>query len=206
MASSEVALVERAKRGDTAAFEQLVALYEKKVYNLAYQLTGNPEDAADVAQEAFVRAYMHLGEFRGDSSFGTWITHVVVNICRDEWRRRQRRPTASLQETVQGEDDEMTVQYADPGETPDQAVERAEEVRLVWQVLDQLDPEHREVLVLREFQEMSYDDIARALGCNLGTVKSRLSRARQAFKELYSRALELLSPGVVYKARRRRRE
>ena len=160
-------LVERAKRGDVQAFEQLISQYEKKVFNTAYRLTGNYEDAADVAQEAFLRAYSSIPEFRGDSSFATWLFRIVHNACLDELRK----------------------------------LERVEVQRTVQESINALDEEYRVVVVMRDIQGYSYNEIAEALGINLGTVKSRLNRARNALKEMFG-SLELLSPRVVYSGRR----
>ncbi|MFO7172271.1 MAG: sigma-70 family RNA polymerase sigma factor [Bacillota bacterium] len=201
--SEEAKLVERARQGDVDAFEALIVQYERKVYNLAYRLTGNPEDASDLAQEAFVRVYQSLGDFRGDSSFATWLYRIVANACRDELRRRQRQRTVSLEVTVENEDGEMVRQYADEGEGPDQALERVELQRLVRETLATLDEDHRQILILRDFQDLSYQDIAELLNLSLGTVKSRINRARNALKEKLARELELLQSRVVYNSRRR---
>lgn len=196
-------LVERAKRGDVQAFEQLISQYEKKVFNTAYRLTGNYEDAADVAQEAFLRAYSSIPEFRGDSSFATWLFRIVHNACLDELRKRKRQRMTSLDEPVAGEDGEMDRQLAvaDAADNPEQALERVEVQRTVQESISALDEEYRVVVVMRDIQGYSYNEIADALGINLGTVKSRLNRARNALKEMFG-SLELLSPRVVYSARR----
>ncbi|MCG0240062.1 MAG: sigma-70 family RNA polymerase sigma factor [Firmicutes bacterium] len=201
--SEEAKLVERARQGDVDAFEALIIQYERKVYNLAYRLTGNPEDASDLAQEAFVRVYQSLGDFRGDSSFATWLYRIVANACRDELRRRQRQRTVSLEVTVENEDGEMVRQYADEGEGPDQTLERVELQRLVRETLATLDEDHRQILILRDFQDLSYQDIADLLNLSLGTVKSRINRARHALKVKLARELELLQSRVVYNSRRR---
>ncbi|MDB4894064.1 MAG: polymerase ECF-type sigma factor [Firmicutes bacterium] len=196
-------LVERAKRGDVQAFEQLISQYEKKVFNTAYRLTGNYEDAADVAQEAFLRAYSSIPEFRGDSSFATWLFRIVHNACLDELRKRKRQRATSLDETVAGEDGEMDRQLAvaDASDGPEQALERVEVQRTVQESISALDEEYRLVVVMRDIQGYSYNEIADALGINLGTVKSRLNRARNALKEMFG-SLELLTPRVVYSGRR----
>lgn len=196
-------LVERAKRGDVAAFEQLIGQYEKKVFNEAYRLTGNREDAFDIAQEAFVKVYTSLPDFRGDSSFSTWLLRIVRNACFDELRKRKRERSASLQETVAMEDGAMERQFADSTDGPEQALERVETQRVVQQSISRLEEEYRVVLVMRDIQGYSYNEIADSLGINLGTVKSRLNRARNALKEMFGK-LELLAPKVVYSGRRGR--
>lgn len=194
-------LVERAKRGDVEAFEKLISQHEKTVYNIAFRLTGNHEDASDVAQEAFIRAYSSLADFRGDSSFATWLYRIVNNACLDELRRRKRQKVTYLDQTVEMEDGEVSRQIADPSDGPEQALERVELRRAVQESILQLDEEYRVVLVMRELLGYSYNEIAEALDLNLGTVKSRLSRARGALKEKFM-SLELLSPKVVYSPRR----
>lgn len=196
-------LVERARRGDVHAFEQLISQYERKVYNLAYRLTGSHEDASDVAQEAFIRAYSSLPEFRGDSSFATWLFRIVNNACLDELRKRKRQRVTSLDETFTMEDGEVDRQLAiaDEADGPEQALERVEIQRAVQESINSLDEEYRVVVVMRDIQGYSYNEIADALGINLGTVKSRLNRARNALKEMFG-SLELLAPRVVYSGRR----
>lgn len=196
-------LVERAKRGDVEAFEQLISQYQRKVYNQAYRLTGNYEDASDIAQEAFLRVYSSLPEFRGDSSFATWLNRIVGNACLDELRKRKRQRVASLDEPVFTDEGEMDRQLAvaDTADGPEQALERVEVQRAVQQSIHALDEEYRVVVVMRDLQGYSYNEIADMLGINLGTVKSRLNRARAALQKKLA-DLELLAPRVVYSGRR----
>jgi RNA polymerase sigma-70 factor (ECF subfamily) len=198
-------LVERAKRGDTEAFEQLTSQYYRKVYNFAYRSTGNPEDASDIAQEALLRAFLSLPEFRGDSSFQTWLMRITQNACLDELRKRKRRKVTSLDEPLEMDDGEMDRQWAvaDAAESPEQALERLEDQRAIQESINRLDEEYRVVVVMRDILGYSYQEIADALGINLGTVKSRLNRARNALKEMLTN-LELLRPRVVYSGRRRK--
>lgn len=198
-------LVERAKRGDVQAFEQLIIHYEKKVLNTAYRLTGNLEDAMDIAQEAFLRVYSSMSEFRGDSSFATWLFRIVHNACLDELRKRRRERISSLDEPVQGTDGDMVRQLAvaDRADGPEETLERFEIQRAVQESINALDEEYRIVVVMRDIQGYSYNEIAEMLGINLGTVKSRLNRARNALKEMFGRR-ELLEPKVVYSGRRRK--
>ncbi|MDO7788509.1 sigma-70 family RNA polymerase sigma factor [Desulforamulus aquiferis] len=185
-------LVERSKKGDRAAFEHLVQLYENKVYTIAYRLMGNHADAADLAQDSFIKIYQALPNFRGDASFSTWIYHITVNVCRDELRKRQRRPTVSLDEPANDNGSTYEVRSTAPG--PEEELDRNETQAMVQRCLNSLSDDYRTVLVMREIKEMSYEEIAEALGCSLGTVKSRLSRARQALKEKISKQMELLPP------------
>lgn len=198
----EAGLVERARAGDMAAFESLVAHYERKVLNMAYRRIGSYEDACDIAQEAFVRAYTRLGEFRGDASFSTWLYRIVHNACMDEIRRRKRQTITSLDQPMEADDGEMFRQLKDEeGVGPEQALERRELQAEVQRAIARLEDHFRVVLVMRDIQGLSYNEIADVLGENLGTVKSRLNRARNALKEQL--AVELFSPQFVYRPRRR---
>nr|WP_204618930.1 sigma-70 family RNA polymerase sigma factor [Desulforadius tongensis] len=184
-------LIERSKSGDYIAFEELVRRYENKVYNVAYRFVGNHADASDLAQEAFIKIYQALGSFRGDSSFMTWIYHITANVCRDELRRRQKKQTISLDDDFQDKDNLpliLSLSSDKPG--PEEEIERMELREQVQQCLNMLSDEHRLILIMREMQQLSYDEIAKVLGCSLGTVKSRLSRARMAFKQKMTTILE----------------
>lgn len=185
-------LVERSKKGDRESFEQLVRLYENKVFTIAYRLMGNHADAADLAQDAFIKIYQALPNFRGDSSFSTWIYHITVNVCRDELRKRQRRPTVSLDETTGENNITYEIRSTAPG--PEEMLDQNETQVMIQQCLNTLSDDYRSILVMREIQELSYEEIAETLGCSLGTVKSRLSRARQALKEKLSKQMEPLAP------------
>ncbi len=194
----ETELIRRCQRDDLNAFDELVRLYEKKVYNLAYRMSGNHEDASDLSQEAFLRVFQSIKDFRGQSSFSTWLYRVVSNVCLDELRQRGRRPTISLDEPVPGDKGEvMQRQFADPAPAPDELAERREVREVVQAGIEELSEEYRLVIVLRDIQGLSYQEIAEALDCSLGTVKSRLNRARLALKEKLS-SMELFSPYVVY--------
>ena len=185
-------LVERSKKGDREAFEHLVRLYENKVYTIAYRLMGNHADASDLAQDAFIKIYQALPNFRGDSSFSTWIYHITVNVCRDELRKRQRRPTVSLDEPTGENNNTYEIRSHAPG--PEEMLDRSETQAMIQECLNTLSDDYRTILVMREIQDLAYEEIAELLGCSLGTVKSRLSRARQALKEKISKQMELLTP------------
>ena len=171
-------LVLRAKQGDQAAFEQLVVDNQNKVYSLALRLIGDREEAADQAQEAFLKAWQGLNAFQGESSFSTWLYRLTDNACLDLLRReKKRRGDASL-------DDEESLSLAQqlphPGPSPQEHLERGERMTALEQGLQQLSQEHRRILVLREINGLSYQEIGAILGLSDGTVKSRLARARLA--------------------------
>lgn len=200
MESWESDLVERCRAGDQRAFDELVTRFEKRVYNLALRMTGNAEDANDLAQEAFVRVYTALPGFKGESSFSTWLYRIVTNVCLDELRRRGRQSVVSLDQPVSGEEGPLARQTADPADGPLDRLERAEVRAAVQHGINQLQPDHRAVLVLRDLQGLSYEEIASALGCSLGTVKSRLNRSRLALRDRLA-AAELFRSDPVYTAK-----
>lgn len=186
MQPGEEALIDNCRRGNLQAFEALVALYEKRAFNLALRMTGSMEDAQDITQEAFIKVYTGLRQFRGDAAFSTWLFRIVSNMCLDELRKRRRRAALSIDEPIPQPDGEISRQLADLRADPQDAVEGNDLKRLVQQAILQLSADHRLIVVLRDLQGFSYEEIAGMLECSLGTVKSRLSRARTALR----RALE----------------
>ena len=174
----EAAIVRKVLGGDANAFETLVLEYEKNVYNIALRMTGNSEDAADMTQEAFIKAYNSLQSFRGDSKFSVWLYRIVSNVCLDFLRSKNRRPTVSLSvEDDNGEDTQLDV--ADESQSPELLLDRKLTRESVRRGLDSLPPDYRQILLLREIQGLSYDEIAQALSLEVGTVKSRIFRARK---------------------------
>ena len=174
----EAAVIQAVLDGDINAYELLVKEYEKNVYNLALRMVGNSEDAADMSQEAFIKAYNSLTSFRGDSKFSVWLYRIVSNVCLDYLRSRGRRQTVSLStENDDGEDVEIDI--ADETQSPERLLDRRLTRDAVRRGLAALPPEHRQLLLLREIQGLSYDEIADALGIEAGTVKSRIFRARK---------------------------
>ena len=174
----EAAIVRKVLGGDANAFETLVLEYEKNVFNIALRMTGNSEDAADMTQEAFIKAYNSLQSFRGDSKFSVWLYRIVSNVCLDFLRSKNRRPTVSLSvEDDDGEDAQLDV--ADESQSPELLLDRKLTRDSVRRGLDSLPPDYRQILLLREIQGLSYDEIAQALSLEVGTVKSRIFRARK---------------------------
>lgn len=174
----EYAVIRRVCAGDTDAFEALVTAYQKQVYNLALRTVGNEEDAADMTQEAFLRAYRSLGSFRGDSKFSVWLYRLTTNICIDFLRSRGRRPTVSLT-AADGDEEPQELDVADDRFDPVQSLERAELRRAVQRGLASLPEDYRRILMLRELSGLSYAEIGQVLRLEEGTVKSRLFRARK---------------------------
>ena len=174
----EAQIVRRVLEGDVNAFEDLVTEHEKGVYAIAQRMTGNAEDAADMTQETFIKAYNSLSSFRGDSKFSVWLYRIATNVCLDFLRSRSRKPTVSL--SVEDDDGEETqMDIADESQSPEQLLERGLTRDAVRRGLKSLSPEYRQILLLREIQGLSYEEIAEALALEVGTVKSRIFRARK---------------------------
>ncbi|WP_328597361.1 sigma-70 family RNA polymerase sigma factor [Heliobacterium mobile] len=176
-------LVMRAQKGDLSAFEQLVLAYQSRIYSLALNLTSNADDAQDLSQEVFIRAYSALGTFRLEADFGTWLHRIAVNTWINMQRKHKKVTYISLDEPVHNGESDMSREVAAATERPDELYEEKEFREQVRTVLKELTDEHRTVLVLREVYGYSYDEVAQMLNCTLGTVKSRLNRAKQAFKD-----------------------
>lgn len=182
-------LVSAARRGELAAFNQLVLRYQSVAYNVAFRIMGDAEAAADATQDAFLKAYRGLDGFRGES-FKAWLLRIVTNTCYDQLRARQRRPSSGLEDIV--EDVEHTWRLAEAGESPDEYAERVELNRVLQWALAQLPPDQRTVVVLSDIEGLSYEEIAAVMNIRLGTVKSRLSRARARLRDLLQQHQELL--------------
>lgn len=168
--------VEAARKGDQAAFEQLVRAYEKRVFALTLRMCGSPEDAAEAAQETFLAVWQGLGSFRGEASFSTWLYRLASNACVDLLRREGRHRAAAGPSL---DDEELNLDAVDPAPTPQEAAERAELRRQIESGLRELPAEYRQVLVLREMHQLSYEEIGQTLSLDPGTVKSRISRGRK---------------------------
>lgn len=196
-------LVRRCQEGNIEAFEELVTRYQQKVYNIAYRMLGNHHDASDLAQEAFIKVFKSIKGFRGNSLFSTWLYHVVTNVCRDELRKRSRYVINSLDEPFMTEDSQLTREVADTADLPDKVVEQRESCRYLQQMIDNLTPEYRIIIIMREIMELSYEEIADILGISLGTVKSRLNRARKSLKNRILEERELFRESERLSAGRR---
>lgn len=189
---SEDQLVKRSLHGDIQAFEQLVLEYQSKIYSLAYRYMGNEEDAYDMAQECFIKAYRSLRSFKGDSSFGTWLYRIASNVCLDELRRKKRRiiPLSIDEPLATREGSEVEKEFEDRSAAVDILYEQKEFSEQMQLLLNEMKPEHKTAIVLRDIMELTYEEISLILSCSVGTVKSRLSRARSVLrKKLIDREL-----------------
>src|SRR5712664_937848 len=175
---SDEKLVRGAQKGDMVAFEELVARHRDKLYARAFSMMRNEQEAIDLSQEAWVKGWQRLKQFQGESSFGTWMTRIIINLCLDQLRKQKRQRTESIEAMTEesgGVERHMPVVTVNPTER----LERAELRQRIDRALGQLSYEHRTVLVLHEFEEMEYKEIAKTMGCSIGTVMSRLFYARR---------------------------
>ena len=179
---SDQDLIPRCQSGSRDAFDELISRYQRRVYTFAYRLTGNTDDAADIAADTFVRIYSSIGSFRGDSSFVTWLFRVVTNIYLDSRKRRKTRQTVSLDEVVALEESTVQRQVEDEGPTPQELVEASERSAALQAAVASLPEYQRLMIVMYHSEGMAYEEIAETLHLPIGTVKSRLNRARLALR------------------------
>jgi len=188
----EIELIGYAQKGDLDAFNRLVLVYQDMVYNQALRILGEAEAAQDASQEAFISAYRNLKNYRG-GSFRAWLLRIVTNACYDELRRRHRRPTTPLEpQDEEGEEVESPQWMIDPGELPEDHIERSELEFAIQHCLDGLPLEFREVVILVDIQGLDYSEAAQASRKPLGTIKSRLARARGRLRDCLKGFGELL--------------
>lgn len=182
-ADADALLIAECQAGSKDAFDRLITKYQRRVYTFAYRLTGNAEDAADVAADTFVRLYTSLGSFKGHSSFVTWLYRVVTNIYLDSRKRKRVRQTQSLDEVIDLEESTVQRQYDDDSPTPHEIAEQRERTAALQQAISSLPEFQRVMIVMYHVDGMAYEEIAEALQLPIGTVKSRLNRARLALRK-----------------------
>src|ERR1051325_4858772 len=181
--ADDQSLVRAAQKGDTEAFEELVARHRDKIYARAFSMMRNEEEAIDLSQEAWAKGWQRLAQFQGESRFATWMTRIVINLCLDQLRKQKRHRTESIEEL---DEESGGVERQMPAITvnPTERLERGELRQRIDKALAQLSHEHRTALVLHEFEDMEYKEIARAMDCSIGTVMSRLFYARRKLAAL----------------------
>ncbi|MGI8908006.1 MAG: sigma-70 family RNA polymerase sigma factor [Candidatus Sumerlaeaceae bacterium] len=184
---AEAQLVERCKAGDRMAFDELISTHQDRVLNTAFRLMGNYEEALDLTQEVFLNCFRKIENFKGDSALSTWLYRITVNTAKNRWKYQQSRGlnrTTSLDAPMDAADEERVKQYPDSQPTPRKVATDREQMAFVEEHLQRLGDEHREVLVLRYIEELAYEEIADILKLSLGTVKSRIHRARAELKDI----------------------
>jgi RNA polymerase sigma-70 factor (ECF subfamily) len=193
VAQDDIALVRRCQKGDALAFEQLVIKYRSKVFSMIYGMVQNEQDAWDLAQEGFIKAWRSIHRFKGQASFYTWLYRIVTNVAIDSLRRKGFKKTAEFDDDIAANEvapGSKTVPTPDP--MPHQGLEREEIRQRIEQAISKLSPEHRAVIVMKEIEELQYNEIAQALGCSIGTVMSRLFYARKKLQTLLKDVYENL--------------
>jgi len=187
----DAALVAEYLAGQARAFDALVDRYQNRLLNFIYRTVGDRERSEDLVQEAFIRVHRHMARFDHSKKFSTWIYTIASNLAKNELRNRSRNPLVLFQTITQGwDDDERPLEFEDESLRPDDLFRKRHVRSLVEQTVAQLPEHHREVFVLRELEGKSYEEIADITHCNLGTVKSRLNRARSSFAEIIAPALQ----------------
>ena len=184
-ARAETEFIERLKRGEAAAFEELVAERSGEIYGLLFRMTENSEEARDLTQETFLRAFQSIGRFRGEADLRTWIYRIAINQARNRWRwwrRRRREATVSLDATQGQSKQALITTLAEPSENPEQRTLAHERELALRSALQKVGSSYRETVILRDIEGFTYEEIATTLGINVGTVKSRLARGRQELK------------------------
>ena len=191
---NEHRLIVAARKGDINAFNQLVVAYQEMAYNVAYRILGDADAAADATQDAFLSAYRAMERFRG-GSFKAWILRIVTNACYDQLRRKQRKPSTSLEEMLP-DDSNHSHWMQDSGETPEEHLMRQELGRVLQEAIESLPIRQRVAVILADVQGMAYEEIAQVTNTSLGTVKSRISRGRAKVRDYLQAHKELLPVGL----------
>ena len=184
-------LIERCKSGDRDAFDKLVRCYEKRVYNLAYRLSGHYDDANDISVDTFIRVFQALRLFRGEANFSTWLFRIVTNVYLDRRKRMRNKQHLSLEEYIELEESSVARQVEDTAPTPSMVAEEHERKEILQQAIDTLPDYQRAMVVLYHTEGLSYEEIAEVLSLPIGTVKSRLNRARLTLREKLKPSKEL---------------
>ena len=181
MKDSEILLIKRSQKGDVEAFEELIRDYKKIAFNIALRILKNKEDAEDISQEALIKAYSSIDRFNMKSTFKTWLYRIVVNSCLD-FKRKRSLATYSLDEPIKTQTSEVKMQIEDNKNNPDVIFEKELNSKMVLEAVNQLEYDFKTIIILRDIQGFSYQEISEILSCNPGTVKSRLNRARKKLK------------------------
>ena len=188
---TEAELVRQAQSGDPRAFEALVTAYEKKIYNLALRYLGDRDDAEDASQEIFLRVFRFLSGFHEESSFSTWLYRIAVNVCKDTLKAKAQRMEQPLEQDG-GEEEDTVIQIPDSRYEPEAVYSEKEKKEIMCDAIRALPDQQREILILRDMRGLTYDEIADALGLEIGTVKSRIARARENLRK------KLLQNGNIF--------
>lgn len=189
MFESEKKLIKKCMKGNLNAFDELIREHEKTAYNIALKILKNPDDAMDASQEAFLKIFKSIKTFNFQSSFSTWLYRIVTNTCLDFLRKRKNK-VYSIDNPIQTNDGEIERDIVDNSDSPEEILEKKLTAEYVNKAIDKLDSNHKVVIILRDIQGFSYEEISCILDCSLGTVKSRISRARKKLKDIIVNEME----------------
>jgi len=192
-AQSDMVLVERSRAGDRQAFNDLIYRHEKRAYQYAFRLTSNPEEASDIVADAFVRVYNALGNFKGNSAFTTWLYRIITNCYLDARKKDKSKFNVSLDSTVTTGEGEVERQIEDDGPGPAEEAERNARESAMQRALNKIPEYQKSMLIMYHVENLTYEEIADSLDLPIGTVKSRLNRARLSLRELLAKESELFS-------------
>lgn len=190
MFDREQKLIKKCINGNLKAFDELIEKYEKTAYNIALRMLKNPEDAMDVSQEAFIKVFKSIKTFNFESAFSTWLYRIVTNTCLDFLRKKSTR-VYSIDNPIHTEDGEIERDIPDDADSPEELLEKKQTKELVTNSINKLEENHRLVIILRDIQGFSYEEISSILDCSIGTVKSRINRARKNLKDIIMKEMEL---------------
>lgn len=196
MTEREKMLIEKSIDGDVTCFEDLIREHQVYAYNIAYKMMGNAQDAEDIAQEAFVKVYRNIGKFNMKSSFSTWLYRIVVNTCKDELKRR-KESTISLDQERETESGSVKIEIGDERMNPSGVLDRKGTREMVHEAISKLPANNRSVLILRDLQGFSYEEISEIEGVPVGTIKSRINRGRVLLKKILTEDMELSLENLV---------
>jgi len=186
---TEAKLIQKSKDGDVSAFEELITEYKKIAYNIALRILKNKEDAEDISQEALIKVFRSINQFNMMSSFKTWLYRIVVNTCLD-FKRTQKALVISVDQPIQSGHNEFFVDIQDDRPSPEEIAQSKQTQKVIVDTIDKLEEDFRNVIILRDINGFSYEEISEILSCNIGTVKSRISRGRQRLKEMLETKIE----------------
>ena len=189
---TEKELLRKSKQGHLASFEELISIHQQKVYNIALRMLANEQDALDASQEVFIKVYRNLDKFQENSSFSTWLYRITTNTCLDMLRKnKEKKNEISMDSPMEFEDREASFQLEDKKADVEEEILKRERRQALYEAMEQLGEEHKKMIVLRELQGMSYQEIADITGTNIGTVKSKINRARISLKNSLLKYKEL---------------
>jgi RNA polymerase sigma-70 factor (ECF subfamily) len=191
MSDLEKQWIKKAKQGDTESFERLIQGTQSKAYNIALRYLRNEDDAMDALQESFIKVFRSLGGFKEESSFDTWVYRIVMNTCHDQLRKNSRRQTEISLTNNDSNQEEITLDIPDMSNNPEMLLEKKEKLAFILSCVAKLPSDQREAFELRDIENFTYEEISEILQCSLGTVKSRISRARMALRQLIIDSKEL---------------